>query len=277
MSAYLSGAEVIADARLRVQQLSRDQGVLILEGGDDLRSLGRHVRSPAAIIVCGAKWKVLDAYGRVGPGEAERFLFLVDCDYDVPCERLKPTRNLMVTTNADIESDMLDCGLVPHLLRELVPAAAALDSDRLKELADDLMQEARELAVSVGRFRFANARDGLGLNFQDLRLVRIRRAGGVDLQQLGATLQQRSQSDIGIVELVALATAVPPERRLCQGKDLMAALAVVLRARFNVPTDELRALPRLVRAFFDSDALERWPTVRHIRRWEVATARKVLR
>jgi len=255
---------------------SRRSGILILEGGDDFRSLGRHVVSRSAIIACGEKWKVIDALQRVSPGEEQQFLFLVDCDYDVPCERLQPARNLVLTANVDIESDMLDCGLVSHLLHELVSPALLSDDRALQQLASALLDEAIALAIEIGRFRLVSARDELGFKFDGLRLGRLQRGTRID-QQLATVLHQRSTLTVDVGELIKLVACVPPARNLCHGKDLLAALAVVMRERFNVPTDDLRSMPRLVRAFFDADALARWPVVRYIRRWEIANARRLLR
>lgn len=102
MISYLSGAEVLADARLRLGALPADQGILIVEGYDDVRLFSPHSVGKESLLPCGNKDKLLDAYGRLEPGEEARIVFVADCDYDVPAERLRPASNLIITDYVDV-------------------------------------------------------------------------------------------------------------------------------------------------------------------------------
>lgn len=280
MTEYLSGAQAIADARLRVRGLPPQQGVLLLEGRDDVRLFGPHSFGLETVIPCGSKPKLLDAYSRIRPGEERLFLFIADCDYDVPAGKLAPSRNLVLTTNVDVETDLLDLGLLDRLVLETVPSAVVSET-HLASLSSEVLSRSVALAEAIGQLRQVSAVEGLGLSFDGLRYHRYRSRGEVtaDRAKLAKVTREHAGEPVNIDPggLETRAAAIPGGLRVCHGKDLIGAIAAVLHEDYGVPAEQLRFLPSLLRTAVDSGVLTRWALVRRIRRWETQTGRRVLR
>src|SRR5205823_5004301 len=104
MPRYTSGVEVLADGRIRLDAMSDDASILVVEGRDDFLTFAPRCGTVTSIITAGKKYHVLDAHDHLRPDERDRFVFVVDCDYDVPAGRLAPGPNLILTRNSDRET-----------------------------------------------------------------------------------------------------------------------------------------------------------------------------
>src|SRR4051794_5380989 len=111
MPQYASGADLLADARIRLDALPPEAAVLIVEGRDDFLVFADRCHALHAIIVAGNKPRALDAYRRLQQNEHDSFVFVLDCDYDVPLGTVTPKENLIVTRNADKEADFAELGI----------------------------------------------------------------------------------------------------------------------------------------------------------------------
>jgi hypothetical protein len=274
---YLSGAEALADGRLRIASLPTDQGILFVEGRDDVRLFAPLTHGIETIIPCGAKWKLLDAHSRLRVGEGYKFVFVADCDYDVPAQRLRPQPNLILTATVDVESDLIALGLAKRLVLELVPSAVTSD-EQLSLVTTQVVDRAMALAVAIGRLRQVSAVESLGLTFQGIRHSRHRATGTstVDVEKLTRRIHGGSEA-IELRDLAAKADQAPSDCRVCHGKDFLVAIATVLHDDFGVPLAELKTLPRMLRAALSPVVLDVWDVTRRIRRWETASGRRILR
>jgi len=276
---YESGAEIIADARMRLSGLPHDQGILILEGGDDLRLFLEHAISGQSLIACGNKRKLLEAHALLEIGEDRRIIFVTDCDYDVPAGRLRPSDNLIVTGLTDVEADLLALGVLRRMVIELVPVALESDA-QASNITQTVMERASALAEPVGRFRLLSAQNDLKLCFKKLRLGRYRHAhtANADITGIAQTLASRSpECPLTSKELLEAVAQVQENPQLCQGKDLLLGAISVLHQDYAVPTSRLKEAHSMLRLALTADAFETWSVVRRIDRWETQTARRVLR
>jgi hypothetical protein len=149
MSGYPSPSALIADARLRLDKLGRDVGVLVVEGPSDKSLLqGRYV-PVGQIIVAGSKSLVTGAHEILGDDPESGLLFVVDCDYDVAAGELKGGDCLVITENADLEGDLVALGLMQDVVLQILP-------DRFPDpdaIAEDVVQTAAHVAEAIGHVR----------------------------------------------------------------------------------------------------------------------------
>lgn len=279
MPSYLSGAQVLADARLRLSGLPHDQGVLLLEGRDDVRLFLGFCLGGESLLACGKKRTLLEAHQLLRAGEEAQMLFLADCDYDVPTGRLVPAENLIVTGLPDTEADLLALGVLERLILELVPGAVESDLQR-REITASVMGHSQALAYALGRFRLLSAKQNLGLAFEGVKLSRYRARGSssVELEKLARALAARSEGcPMGERELLSAVTEMGGGEATCHGKDLLRAITTVLHQDHGVPVSRLEHAQSMLRLAVTTEAFGRWEVVRRIEAWELKVGRRVLR
>jgi hypothetical protein len=108
MSQYPSPDALLADAYLRLDKLSSDLGILILEGSDDKRFFSPWSVDNRQLLVAGNKKRLLHAQERSTPDDSQRLLFIADADYDLLLGRCHPDSNLAFTANCDLECDLIE-------------------------------------------------------------------------------------------------------------------------------------------------------------------------
>lgn len=280
MPDYRSGDDVLADARLRLSALGQNRGIVVLEGSDDRRLLGPHLASLNQIVVAGGKPKLLNAYRRRSDSDTGRIVFITDCDYDVSAGHLVAgVPDLILTSHADLEADLVTQGLVRRVVAELVPNSLESD-DSLSRITDHVVGEAFALARRVGRLRELNQTESLGLNFQDLNLSRFRTKGEspIDEPRLIEVLVQRSAgASITVPELNERAGEIPIEQASCRGHDLVDAIGCVLRQEYRIPLGRLASIPSILRSGFDREAFEQSGIGIRLSSWEATHGRSILR
>jgi hypothetical protein len=278
MTSYLSGAEALADARLRFAAIPSNQGILMVEGRNDVRVFIRHVISATTLIPCGNKRKLLEAHALLRPGEDQHVVFVVDCDYDVPAGRLRPGGNLIVTEHVDVEADLIRLGLVERLVTELVPSA--LESEARKvAVTHAVVERSSALAEAIGKFRLLTASEDIRIRFHGLRYRRYRTQSAIsaDMEKLGATLHNSAENcTMTPIELVAAAEALPGGPKICHGKDMIGSVAAVLHDDFGVDMREVAGIPGMLRLAITDEAFARWGVSRRLAQWQRATGRYVL-
>lgn len=269
---------MISDARLRLNALPADVGVLIVEGGTDKRVFVERRVPEALILVAGGKPRLLEAYGLLRDEERRQVVFVADCDHDVPCGLLQPAENLVLSTNADMESDLVELGVFQRVVLHLVPSASVSDAE-LDRVTADVLEKARALSVSIGRLRRVAKRRAIALDFEDLTISRLRpRHGhGAPLERVIEVVASRSnvpRSDWG--ELADAAAAEADDISICCGHDLLAIAADVLRRDYGVPRDKAGAVEEMVRVAVDQATFDAWDVAHRLRRWELASGRRLL-
>lgn len=278
MTAYPNAAALIADARLRLDKLGKYHGVVIAEGSDDRKLLGR-VIPRYQILPAGGRRRLLEAYEAVGAAEAERILFVADCDYDVPAGTLRGHPNLVLTDNPDVEADLVGLGVVRELVSQLVPAASVGD-DELERLTTAVQEQAVELAQAIGRLRHAARVNAIDLKFDGLELIHFRQQATkvVVSEELIRVVRQRSGAfQYTEQDLSHLRELAPTGLKVCNGHDLLQAVAVVLRQDHNVGQDKLKHIEDMTRLACSEPLLADWPVLTRIGAWERQTGRQVTR
>jgi hypothetical protein len=263
---------------MRLSGLPRDQGILILEGGNDVRLFLARSIGAQSLIACGCKRTLLEAHSMLQPAEHLQMVFLADCDYDVPTGRLTPRPNLIVTEFTDVEADLLSLGLLERIILELVPQAIESEEQR-SVITETVMHRASSLAEAIGRFRLLSAQQDLRLVFKGLKLSRHRNLGtsGADVKKLAQTLTARSESCVlSAADLHTAVAEIEGGIKMCHGKDLLSAIVAVLHQDYGVPGTRLTETQSMLRLALTPEAFDRWDVVRRIRIWEQRTGRRVL-
>lgn len=278
MSQYLNGRAALADARLRLDALPVSEGALLLEGRDDLITFADRVRSLQAVITCGNKRKLLEAFQSSNASDRSRMLFVADCDYDVPAGRVSPSSGLVLSRHTDREADLVALGLVRGVVLRAVPRARNSDST-VVAITEDVTEKAIQLAEGAGRLRHVSAVDALGLAFDGLELRRFRDkdSGQVRLARLAESVCQRSPTNaISASELGARAEQAPGGIEVCSGKDLVDAVIAVIHHDYNISLRDLEFVPEVFRTI-DGALFSKWEVAQRVKRWEHATGRRILR
>lgn len=108
MPTYPSSEALLQDAELRIDRYGADHGIIVVEGPDDKRLLCTKTVHQGQIITTGGKVFLLEAHRVAAERKIDSVVFLTDCDYEVGHGELSAQLNLIISKNADIESDLLE-------------------------------------------------------------------------------------------------------------------------------------------------------------------------
>jgi hypothetical protein len=272
---YARGEDVLTEARLTYEGLGGRFGVLVVEGPDDHRVFADRCCRPDQVVVAGNKPRLLRALEARNDQDSRRILFVADCDYDIPLRRIRlPIPGFIVTHHADVEADCVELGAAARVVADFLP-----ERKRSTPAVSAVIDQAVAIAGAVGRFRMIAAKDGLPVRFDELQIRKFRepRSAEVDEARLGVILASRS-TDVLLSgqELANLANGIEPDRRQCNGHDVLRALVRVLHDDHRIPLKELEGLPRMVRLSFSDEAFSRWSVTHRIRRWEQDVGKALL-
>ena len=273
-----SPESLLAEGALRLDKLGNAFGVAFLEGEDDRRALGGRFVPHEQLVVTDGKARLVAARRSIEPGDESCFVFLADCDFDVPARLLSPEPNLLLTRNPSLETDLVEAGLARQLVEELVPRSKWHhgDADRTAEI---LVSNAVALAEGLGKIRHASRCMGLALDFTTMRanLRRYRRSRGADLEKMLDVLAADREQPMFDREALAASVADTPSGLLvCDGHDLEQAIAAVLREDFGLSGEDARAVPRVLRASLDRDRFEGTEIGQRLVGWQGTFGRRIL-
>lgn len=278
MSDYPAGAAILAEASLKLDRLRQDQGVVLVEGEDDRRCLGDRVIPELQMVVADGKCRLLAAFEDCTDEEKTRFVFLADCDFDVPAGRLAAGHGLILTRNPSLETDVVEAGGVQPVVEELVPRGKWRSGDK-DATVRYVVEQAVELAEGVGKIRLAARRLGIALELERLRdgLKKYRRDGSADIEKMVRVVNaQADQPPFAPDRLLAEVATLPGGLRMCDGHDLLAAIAVVLKEDFRLRQHDISYLPQLLRVATDRALVMRCEYGRRLSRWEAQHGARVL-
>jgi hypothetical protein len=280
MSNYVSHEALLADLRLRMDGSPPNVGLLIVEGPDDKRIFIRHAHAPALIVPAGGRRTLLKAYESADEQDRAKLLFLTDCDYEVRRGSLRANgrQGLVITEKTDVESDLIDLGLLEPVVADIV--AAALNPARAEQIVDRCLGEATQFALPLGRARMAAQPLGVALHLGDINFSRHwdNKNQTVDVEKLMRTIYARlGEIGVSLDDWLKLVDETPDDLDMCHGKDLVRAFYWSLKQRHTLPADiSPLAIQRLMRFSLWKRDLERWSVGRRIREWEEATGRRIL-
>lgn len=277
MPQYLSAQALLEDVRLRLDAFGALEAAIVVEGWDDKRVFRRYARRPQQIVVAGGKRLLIAARDAADADDAGRILFVADCDFDVPLGRMSPGNGLVVTTHADVESDLIDLGVLEHVVAELV--SVAIHEDRLGLLTAQVHERAVSLASRLGQIRLAGLAfcEALDVHRLELRKFRRQHSAEVDFEKLiRSAYTSTSDPQMSLTDFTKRVHASSPSYSACNGHDLVRAIADVIRRDFKGQGATEESVARCVRLSFSSDMFDRWEVATRVRAWEDAMGRMVL-
>ncbi len=277
MPEYSNAQALLEDARLRLDALGSTEAAMVVEGWDDKRIFRRYARRPQQIVVAGGKRLLLAARDAADDDDAKRILFVADCDFDVPLGRLCPGNGLIVTTHADVESDLISLGVLEHVVVEFV--AAAVHEDRAETLAEIVRRRAVAVASCLGQIRLAalGLAEALKLERLDLRKFRLENTDQVDFDKLiRAAHGTMTGTLVPLAEFADRAYEAVPSYSACNGHDLLRAIAEVLRRDFKAQDVTADRVATCIRLSFGPELFGQWAVAERVRLWEDRVGRWVL-
>jgi hypothetical protein len=203
--------------------------------------------------------------------------FLTDCDYEVPLGTLNPRPNLVITENAALEADLFEAGGFEEIVVQLVPAALNDDEVTL-EFAAQLKDRSVALAEALGRIRRVAKEHAFPLDLDNFRHHKYRKSGSsiVDVDKMvRAVIQASREATLTATEVADRVEKIPSSYSNCNGHDLVAAVAHVLREDFGVRGHTEDTVAAILRNSFIGETFERLRIVDRLRRWEVGNSRQL--
>jgi hypothetical protein len=280
MPFYVSAEALLSDVRLRLDATSENFGSLIVEGPDDKRLFYRHVVWSQLITVSGGRTLLVSALEKARDTDKQRMLFLTDCDYEVMFGTLSGGPDRVITANADVESDLIELGMLGRIVEEVVPRALNSPSES-EEITREVFQRSVAFARPLGRMRAVVQPFGIGLDLGNLDFGRHRipNSTDVDLDKLYRTVYARIRdSGLTATEFRSRAESMPSLYQMCKGKDLVRAIHFVLRRDYRVPNNVTPdVLASMLRFGLEDRRFESWEVTRRIRGWEARTGSVILR
>lgn len=292
-------AAFLQSLRMRARAMPSGSAILVVEGSTDRSVLLPFTSESTIIVVSRGKDRLLPAYEQLEANLRSSVLFVLDCDGNTPAH-LKGREDLVLSTNRDLESDLLfELDVLQRVVLEVL-------ADRVESLrsaraaAGVLLAVAADYATALGvvqdaarRLRFAvRIVDPLtgqkrGLRPSDLAGVNEALRGGVlaDCYEIarGAALLlgwsesqlQHIESEIqrgereGCARHEALACLPCRRMRHCNGHSLVDALSrafLALEGRDMPPAE----LDRLLRVASTGVVVDHWPVLARARHWQQA-------
>jgi hypothetical protein len=296
----------VQSLRQRRRALPPESVLLVVEGASDKRLLFPFIVSTAVVIPSRGRDNLIYAFDHLERALRGGVVFLLDCD-DAVQERLKGHADLIITANRDIESDML------FELNALSRVAYEYLADRVSqpreviEMSDDLRDSAAAMAAMLGVVRKAASTFDLPVRVSDARSGKRRSIRLTDLVSVTRThdsiepmqILSEMASDVADVigwssdnldkvrlkaEKIYLAAcgrhgfsncASCNRMSLCNGHDVVDALAVILKMKHEVVVRP-QVLARSLRVAADMTRMPEWSVAKRIRRWEKNTGVRLL-
>jgi len=259
----------------------------------------------AQVVPASGKDHVLRAFDELEDHLRAETVFIVDCDGGIE-DRYKGSRELVITTNRDIEADILfELNALPRLALDVL-AGRANNPSSVQALADDALSQAATLATFIGLVHSAAIALTLptkviGANGrrQKFRLTdlaelhhRVQTNGLRDAEAVAnavAPLVGWDTDDVNAVSAKAAASAQQPcaehgrrgcsqclRRAYCNGHQLVDALGAVFATRHGVRMTRPE-LERAVRLAADPTRVPAWKVAERVRDWGVAVGIQILR
>jgi hypothetical protein len=280
VSDYVNAQAFLSDARLRLDALGAESTVLIVEGNDDKRLFLPRVSANSDILPAGGKRLLRAALESIRDADKGHMIFFTDCDYDVPAGVLHGGPDIVITTSCDVESDLINLGILDRVAVEVVPQAI-ISKESAANVGTSVRTYAELLALPMGRIRMAAQPLGLDLAFDEVDFSKYwdkkTKAALVDKLYSVTWEHIRKMFDITYDDWSARLDECPNNPIVCNGKDLAKGAQLFFRYMYkmdNKITAEM--LLMMIRLAVDGGTFESWPVVKRIRSWEAAYGRVLL-
>ena len=217
---------------LRMLRATDSRLFLVVEGESDLRTLEAHINSEVCGVIPGyGKRSVVEALGRLEPVD-EKAVGLVDRDFDYLVDELVPA-NIVTTYYYDREADLLlKCKLLANYIGPLY-CRNQQTSLSVFSHPSSVMKVVIDTAAIVGRVRWSAIRDRLDLNLSKFPIGAVMRRPRrvIPSDVIGLAIHRTQNCKLKVQDVQeSYQMAVPiDKKRLCNGHDLVSALAVSSR------------------------------------------------
>jgi hypothetical protein len=247
--------------------------ILIAEGPTDALLLEGLFEGSIRTVVGAGKTNVIGAIAVLESMGEGGYLGIVDRDFDALVQTRTPA-NVVQWDYHDMEMMILHSSALGSVERHQCVPSKVESFARETSLITALLDRARPL----GAIRWISFRDGLGFNFDHVRLDRFVDAQTleVDIQGIAAScLQDRHGSQRGLPELVEAVTGAMDEgmedAHLCRGHDVTEILARGLKrclASHGGEAPGVASLEGSLRASFTLEDFYQTGTARAIQEWQ---------
>lgn len=212
--------------RIRQHRQVDKHPIVIVEGPDDLLVLKNHLPSRLFFPADG-KRNALRAADALRDWGITGVRAVVDSDFD----QHKPNAWVLLYEKRDLEAMLIHLGTLTTVL-EHQGSNRKLESNGG---ADAIVATILGELLPIARLRYANAREGWGLNFDavDLPSKADRRTLAVDLTRYAAALIQASDTAASISQALAAMNKGELDDRGPRGKDVVALAGLALRAKIG--------------------------------------------
>ena len=228
---------VLANSIRQKRQVNATRTFLIVEGDDDKLFFGRYANSfHGSILVAHGRPKVLEVMAELERTGHGGVLAIVDTDFTALDGEPSPGPNVLQTDHHDVECMLLDSSALQHVLRELGDPEALdrFEAERQVTITEYLLS----LGVWIGYLRWASARNGWKLKFEELDYARfIREKDFADDRRLlimvvrghqGGSVAPPSPEEMHAA-IDGLVSDAHDRWHVCCGHDLVEILAIGLR------------------------------------------------
>lgn len=291
--------------RQRRRALASEIALIVVEGSSDRRALYPFLHPKTVVVAANGNYHVVSAFDGLETDVRKGILFILDCDGTVD-ERLKGHRELVITTNRDIEADLLfELDGLTRVAYSVL--GGAVSREEIDTQVRDLLRFARQLTSTIGliqtsarslglRVRVASRSSGQRrpLRLRDVRDIpqwaaRLYRPSILEAAKAIANSTGWSEEDVEAVagRAVELRESIckPHSRSACascrymthcNGHYLVEAISLALTQHHSVRISA-EELDRSVRIAADPRRLGDWQVVRRIQAWEEGQACRALR
>jgi hypothetical protein len=270
MHRWITGDDLFNE--LAMQRTTDRRTFVLLEGPTDCQALDPHVDEARAVTFPGySKSVVKKALTLADDRQLARVLAVLDRDWVGLLESPLPSPNVVYTDDYDLDATMLFAG---DVLERVVSAHSDRDArgDDLDASGSSVSTLLVDIAAHVGILRFANERDGLGINCQKFPVHAAMgpTAASVDVTALVRIAIGRSPHATAVeVDVVRLVTEehgqAAERRRYCNGHDLASALSALCK-RWGVVISRAN-LEAAIRSAFSCADLRRTTLYRAMATW----------
>jgi Protein of unknown function (DUF4435) len=277
---YVSAQALLADVRLRLDALGEESSALVVEGNDDKRLFYSRVCASSDVIPTGGKTLLRSALESMLESDKGRVLFFTDCDYDVASGDLHGGPDIVITASCDVESDLIDLGILDKLAVEVVPQAIS-SKDSATRIGTNVREHAEKAALPLGRIRMAAQPFGVDLELEEIDFSKYwdKKSKTVLADKLYKVIRDHISAKVGIsqTEWDERLRQIPTNPILCHGKDLAKAAQMFFRYLYKMDNKITSGmLIMMMRLAIDESTFESWSVVKRIRAWEARSSRRLL-
>ena len=232
------------------------------------------------ILPAGGKTLLRSALESMRDTDRGRIIFFTDCDYDVAAGVLHGGPDVVITASCDVESDLINLGILDKVAVEVVPDAIA-SKNSATSIGVAVREHAEMLALPMGRIRMAAQPLGLELDLDQVDFSKYwdKRNRAALTDKLYRIFWQHisERSEVTYEEWTARLSETPNNPMVCNGKDFAKGAQLFFRYLYKMDNKiTVDMLLMMIRLAVDESMFESWSVVKRFRAWETRHSRVLL-